>query len=109
MLAAARWPMLLSMGGPLFVEDDVRHEARGVAGDRRRILADADAAGLARDHPRADHREPAGKVRRRRAGLDDVALGAVGPGMRGRRAADPDADALAAEQRLAHGVGTQRR
>src|SRR4051794_16101336 len=114
MLAAARWPRLPPMSSPTrsgsrAVVDDVWHEARRVAGHRRRVLADADAADLAGDHPRADHWKPAGEIRRRRAGLDDVALGAVRTRVRGGRAADPDADALTAEQRLAHGVGTQRR
>src|SRR4051812_41356586 len=95
------------MGGCSFPDysrdEEVRDEATRVAGDRGRVLADADAAGVAVDQPRADDGEVAVVVRERVELLEDVGPAVRAGGFDHRLAADDHGDVgpLAREDRLA--------
>src|SRR5689334_11923570 len=97
--------MAVFMDGPS--DEVVGNEAAAVPGDRRVVLADADARGLLAHDPRADHRVVSRERRERMVRLPDETLLAV----LARRLddlaarADRDVGALARVERLLHEIG----
>src|SRR5512146_3069559 len=85
----------------------VGKETAGVPGDRRGVLADADARGLAADDPRPDHGVVGAEARELLVGLPDEAFLAVLARLLERAPArgDRDVGALARVDRLLHEVG----